>query len=83
MLVTLKRQQFKDNESDMTESRISKCQCIDIYDNEEGQSLDKYEDKGNRYIFLLPLSQKESNRLINLGEKINNLNHLICITKFS
>ena len=50
----LKRQQLKDSESDKTESSVSKCQWLDMHDNEEWQSLDEYEseDKGKRYIFL-------------------------------
>lgn len=85
MLGMLKCQQFKDNASDKMESSISKYH---MHDNEEEQSLDKYEseDKGKRYIlfsFITPLStlQRESNRLTNLGEGIKSLNHLVCILK--
>ncbi len=42
----LKRQRFEDSESDETEPRVSKRQRVDVYDNEEGQGLDKYESEG-------------------------------------
>lgn len=42
----LKRQKFEDSESDETESSVSKHQQLNVYDNEEGQGLDKYKGKG-------------------------------------
>lgn len=59
-------------------------------DDEKRQELDKYEgeDEGEneRYVFFpfiapLLLSQKESNRLTDLGENTKSLNHLVCILK--
>lgn len=49
----LKRQQFKDSESDKMESSVSKRQRLDVYVNEERQGLNKYksEGKGEKYIF--------------------------------
>ena len=38
----LKRQRFKDSESDVTELRVSKYPRIDEHDNKEEQSSDKY-----------------------------------------
>lgn len=51
-LAVLKHQQFKDSESDKTESSVSKRQRLDVHDDEEGQGLDKYEgeDEGKRYV---------------------------------
>ena len=42
----LKRQQFEDSRSDKTESRGSKRQRLDTYDNEEEENLDKFEGEG-------------------------------------
>lgn len=61
---------------------------MNIYDNEEGQGLNKYksEGKAKRYIpFLfiappLPL-QRESDRPTNLDRGIRILNNLVCILK--
>lgn len=48
----LKHQQFEDSESDETESRVSKYQQLDEYDNKERQGFNKYEnkDKGQKYV---------------------------------
>ena len=53
-LAMLKSQQFKDSESDETESKGSKCQHLDEYDNEEENGLDKdkSEIESARYISL-------------------------------
>ena len=40
--VVLKRQQFEDSESDATEPRALKRPCMDVHDNEEGQSSNEY-----------------------------------------
>lgn len=83
----LKNQRFKDNRSDKTELKGSKCQQLNVHDNESGQCLDEYEveSKDNRYILLLFkalfLLQKKLNRLSDLGEKTISLNHLVCISK--
>lgn len=52
----LMHQQFKNDENDAMEPRISKHQRVNIYDNEEKQSLDEYENESNRYVplFLPP-----------------------------
>ena len=84
----LKRQRFEDNESDETESSVSKCPRLDVYDNKEGQGLEEYEgeSEGERYV-LFPLIaphpplQRESNRPTDLGEGTRSLNHLVCILK--
>lgn len=66
---------------------------MNVYDDKKGQDLDKYEDEGeekekNVEYILFPFvaafspSQKESNRLINMGKRTKSLNHLICIPKF-
>ena len=60
---------------------------MDVYDNENGQNLDKYEDKDEkediRYVSLpfvtFPPPRKESNCLTGIGEGTKSLNHLICI----
>ncbi len=87
IVVVLKRQQFKDSGSDITESRDSKRQWLDARDDEEGEGLDEFEGEGERedigYVplpFIAPL-QKESNRPTNMGEGIKSLNHLVCIPK--
>ena len=84
----LKRQQFEESGSDETESKGSKCQHLDERDNKERNSLDKDEGEieGARYvpppfIPLLPLPQKVSNRLSDLGEGTRSLNHLVYIPK--
>lgn len=41
----LKYQQLKDSKNNKTESRISKCKYVDIYDNKEKPGLDRYEGK--------------------------------------
>lgn len=84
----LKRQQSKDNESDETESSVSKCQRLDVYNDKKRQGLDKYKSEGEGKIhihflymaYLLP-PPKESNLLINLVEETRSLNHLIYIIK--
>lgn len=58
------------------ELKVSKCQRVDVYDNEKGQNLDEYKDKDERedirYVSLpfvtFPPPQKESNRLTGIGE---------------
>lgn len=83
----LKRQQFEDDESDETASRVEKSQRLDERDDEEGQGLDKYEGEGegDRYVslpFITPLPpQKKSNRPSDLGKGTRSLNHLLCIQK--
>ncbi len=88
----LKRQRFKDSESEEREPRVSKRQCLGVHDDEEGQSLDEYEEEGEgegedvRYVPLPfvappPPPRKESNRLTDMGEGIKSLNHLVCIPK--
>lgn len=67
----------------MTESKVSKHQHVDIHDNKELKSLDKYEDKGDRYVLLPSPPQKESNCLIDLRKKTKSLNYLIYIPKIS
>ena len=88
MLAVLKCQQFEDNKSDKTELKGSKCQRLDKCDNEEGNNLDKNEDKikGIKYVslhfvLLLFFPQKVSNRPSDLGERTKSLNHLVYIPK--
>lgn len=52
---------------------------MNAHDNKKRKSLDKYQGKGDKYISLFSLLQKESNRPIDLGEGIKSLNHLVCI----
>ena len=80
--VVLKHQQFEDNKSEKTGPRISKHECVGVYDDE---SLDKYKgeegkDVGyNLLLFVtLPPLQKESNRLTDMDKGTRNLNHLVC-----
>ena len=84
----LKRQRFKDSESDKTEPKRLKRECLDERDNKKGNSLDK--DKGEMedaryvpspFILLLPLPQKVSNRLSDLDKGIKSQNYLVCIPK--
>ena len=42
----LKRQQFKDSGSDKMQPRSWKCQQLDVYNNKEGENLDKFEGEG-------------------------------------
>ena len=84
----LKCQRFEESESDETEPKGSKRQCLDERDDEKGNSLDEDEAEieGARYVPspfvpLPPLPQKVSNRLSDLGEGTRSLNHLICIPK--
>ena len=77
----LKCHRFKDSGSDVTEPKASKREQMDKHDNEEGQGLDEYQGKDDRYVPLPPCSQKESNRLTHLGKRIKSLNHLVCIPK--
>ncbi len=67
--------------------RGSKRQRLDLRDNKEGESLDKFEDEDEeediRYIphlFIVP-PQKKSNCPINRIEEIKSLNHLVYIPK--
>ena len=46
MPTVLKHQQFEDNGSDEMELRDSKCQRLDLHNNEEEESLDKFEAEG-------------------------------------
>lgn len=82
MPTMLKHQQFEDNEIDIMESKISKRQHVDIYNNKKGENLEKYMANNNIYVHLFSYLQKESNRLIDLNKKKKNLNHLLYITKF-
>lgn len=84
----LKYQQFENGKSDIIKPKISKRQHINKHDNEERNGLDEYEDeiKYIRYvpppfIALSPLSQKESNRPLDLGKETKSLNHLVYIPK--
>lgn len=79
MLEILKQQKFKDIESNKIEPRTWKCLYIDERKDKKRQSSDQYHDKDGRYLPFLPHSQKELNRLINLGKRIKNLNQIICI----
>ena len=87
MPAVLKRQQFKDGGSDEMDPRGSKCQRLDLRDNEEEEGLDKFESEGKeKNIGYVPLSfialpQKESNRLTDMGKGTRSLNHLVCILK--
>lgn len=59
---------------------------MNVYNNEEGQSLDKYESKSERYIsipFITPHTspQKESYVLTDLGKGLKRLKYLICKPK--
>ena len=73
----LKRQQFKDNESDIMEPKTSKWLHVDEHDNKEKQGLDKYQGKDGKYVPLFLCSQKKSNRQTDLGEGTKRLNHLV------
>ena len=77
----LKRQEFEDSENDATEPKTSKCPRVDRHNSEEGQSSEKYQDKGGRYVPLCPYPQKESNRPTDLSKGTKSINHLICIPK--
>lgn len=57
--MALKRQWFKDSESNATEPKASKCPCVDVYDNKKEQNLEEYKDKDDRY-FLSFLFLKKS-----------------------
>ena len=89
ILAVLKYQQFEDNRSDKTKLKDSKCQRLDAYDNKEGENLDKLEGKdkgegediGYTPLPFIALLQKESNRLTDISEGINSLNHLVYILK--
>ena len=70
----LNHQQFEDSEREKTEIRVSKYQQLYIYNNKEGESLDKLENKGEGenigyipVLFITP-PQKESNCLTNIGK---------------
>ncbi len=90
-----KYQQFEDSENKETELKALKYQHVDVYDNREGQSLDKYKSEGKEedigYISLFfvtlllppPPPQKMSNRSINMGKRIKSLNYLVYIPKIS
>ncbi len=69
------------------EPKVSKHQQLDLYNNEEGKSLDKFEDEGEEenigYIslpFFAP-PQKKSNCPTNIGERTRSLNYLVYIPK--
>ena len=87
MPAMLKRQQFDDNESNETEPRDSKCQQLNVHNDKEEKSLDKFEDEGKgediKYIPLLfvVFPQKESNCLTNINKRTKSLNHLVYIPK--
>lgn len=51
-----KRQQLNNNKSDETEPKILKSQCVNIYDNKEGERLDIYKDESDRYNLLPSLA---------------------------
>lgn len=68
--MVLKRQQFKDSKSDVTESKTQKRLRVDKNNNLKRQNLDKYQDKESKYILFLPHFQKEVNCLINLDKRI-------------
>ncbi len=69
------------------EPRVSKRQCVGVYDDEEGLSLDKYEGEGEDvgYVPLpfvaLPPPRKESNRPTDMGKGTRSLNYLVYILK--
>lgn len=65
----LKRQQFKDSKSNIIKSSVSKLSPVDEHDNEERQSLDKYQSKNNIYFPCLLFSQKELNRPTDQNKK--------------
>ena len=79
----LKHQQFKNTKSDKTEPKGSKRWQLDLRDNKERKSLNKFKDKGDRknigyILFLFIISpQKKSNCLTNMGKRIKSLNYLI------
>ncbi len=61
-----------------------------MYENEEGQSLDKYESEGEGedvgyvpfpFVTPPPPPQKKSNRPTDMGKGTKSLNHLVCIPK--
>ena len=87
MLAVLKRQQFKDNESDKMEPSGSKRQQLDLRDDEEEESLNEFNDKdkgeGIGYVPLLFVTppQKESNRPTDMDKGTRSLNNLVCIPK--
>ncbi len=81
----LKRQQFEDSGSDETEPRGSKCQRLDVHDNEKGEGLDEFEgereDIGYVPLLFVAPPQKESNCPTNMGKETRSLNHLVYISK--
>ena len=85
--MVLKRQQFEDSGSDEIEPRGSKCQRLDLRDNEKKDDLDKFESDGERegigYVLLLFVAslQKEDNSPIDMSKRTKSLNHLVCIPK--
>ena len=60
-----------------------------MYNNKEGESLDKFENKGERknigyiLLFFIVAPQKKSNWLTDMGKRIRNLIYFICILKIS
>ena len=68
--MVFKCQQLEDNESDITELKVSKRPHVDAHEYEERQSSEKYQGKGCKYISLFSYSQKESIRLTDLREQI-------------
>lgn len=85
----LQHQQFEDSESNKTQLRSSKYQQLYIRNDEEGESLDKFEseDRGKNigYVlfFLIALSQKKLNRPTDIIKRTKNLNYLVYIPKIS
>ena len=79
--MTLKRQQFEKSENNAIKPRALKHPRVNTHDNEKGQSLDKYQNKSGRYIYLLLVFQKESNRPIDPGKGRKSLNPFLCISK--
>ena len=68
-------------------SRGSKCQWLDLHDNEKEEDLDEFEGDGEgKSIGYVPLAfiappQKELNRPTDMGEGTKSLNDFLCISK--
>ncbi len=83
----LKHQRFEDSGRYVTEPRGSKCQRLDVRNDEEGEGLNEFEGEGEREdIRYVPLPlvaplQKESNRPTDMSKGTRSLNHLVCISK--
>ena len=60
---------------------------MDLCDDQKEESLDKFENKSEKegigYVFFpfVALPQKKSNHMTDMGQRIRNLNHLVCISK--